>query len=206
MCRNSVVRGEELDQAVWAEVCALLQNPSRVQEEYCRRRQKTDAKESVNLLNGLEAQGEKVSRRMARLIDSYAEGLIEKEEFEPRIKRLKQRAAELAQQTNQLAEEQTQQSELQLLMGQLEEFAKQVEHGLESIDPLTRREIIQAVVRQIEVAAEQIRVVFKVSARPFVLSPGNRTWQHCPGRRNPTAVEQFGNRTNHALFINVSST
>jgi site-specific DNA recombinase len=190
ICRNSVVRGEELDQAVWAEVCALLQNPSRVQEEYWRRTQKADAKGSVNLLNGLEAQGEKVSRSMARLIDSYAEGLIEKEEFEPRIKRLKQRAAELAQQTNQLAEEQTQQSELQLLMGQLEEFAKQVEHGLESVDPLTRREIIRAVVRQIEVEAEQIRVVFKVSARPFVLSPGNRTWQHCPGRRDPATMER----------------
>ena len=189
ICRNSVVRGEELDQAVWAEVCALLENPSRVQEEYDRRLQKADAKESVNLLNGLKVQGEKVSRSMARLIDSYAEGLIGKEEFEPRIKRLKQRVAELTEQTEQLADEQSQQGELQLLIGQLEEFAKQVEQGLESVDLLTRREIIRAVVRQIEVEAEQIRVVFKVSARPFVLSPGNRTWQHCPGRRKPETME-----------------
>ncbi len=200
ICRNSVVRGEELDQAVWAEVCALLANPSRIQEEYGRRLQKADAKGSANLLNGLQAQGEKVSRGMARLIDSYAEGLIEKEEFEPRIKRLKQRAAELAQQTEQLADEQSHQGELQLLIGQLEEFAKQVEQGLESVDPLTRREIIRAVVRQIEVEAEQIRVVFKVSARPFVLSPGNRVWQHCPGRRKPATMERAGDCSNHPVF------
>jgi site-specific DNA recombinase len=49
---------------------------------------------------------------MARLIDGYAEGLIEKGEFEPRIKRMKQRATILEDQLQQLADEAVQQREL----------------------------------------------------------------------------------------------
>jgi site-specific DNA recombinase len=201
ICRNPVVRGEELDEAVWAEVCALLQNPSRIQEEYNRRMQKASPSASPSVLHGLQAQGEKVSRSIARLIDSYAEGLIEKEEFEPRIKRFKQRAAELAQQTEELADEQTQQRELHLLIGRLEEFAKQVEHGLESVGRGKRREIIRAVVRRIEIETGQIRVVFRVSARPFVLSPARGLGQHCPERRNPTAMGRSGDCSHDSVFV-----
>ena len=50
------------------------------------------------------AQLGKLRQGLARLIDSYAEGLIEKAEFEPRITRLRQRIAALEEQAQQLAQ------------------------------------------------------------------------------------------------------
>src|SRR5262249_18380751 len=83
VCRNPVVRGELLDAAVWAEVCALLNDPYRLEQEYRRRVEAPDVDAQITL-TALQAQGEKDRRAIARLIDSYADGLIEKSEFEPR--------------------------------------------------------------------------------------------------------------------------
>ena len=58
---------------------------------------------------------------MARLIDSDAEGLIDKAAFEPRITRLRQRLARLEEQRQALAEEATGQRELSLIIGRLED-------------------------------------------------------------------------------------
>jgi site-specific DNA recombinase len=182
VCSNAVVRGECLDEAVWTEVCHLLQNPARVEDEYRRRREESPAGARAGVRAELQTQSDKVNRGITRLIDSYAEGLIEKSEFAPRIQRLKQRAAELAQQAQSLAEEQALESERQLILGRLEEFARQVKQGLETADPLQQREIIRTLVRRIEVEAGQVKIVFKVSSSPLVLRPDKGVLQHCPGR------------------------
>jgi site-specific DNA recombinase len=130
-----------------------------------------------------------VERGIDRLIDGYAEGLIDKSEFEPRIRRLKQRAAALATQAQELVDAQALRRELAMIVGRLEEFAGRVEQGLDGADPATRREIIRAVVRRIEVDAGQVRVVFRVGPSPFVLRPGRGDLQHCPRRRDPAAME-----------------
>jgi site-specific DNA recombinase len=192
VCSNAVVRGECLDQAVWAEVCALLQNPSRLAGEYQRRLEDSRADARAGVLAQLQTQSQKINRSIARLIDSYAEGLIEKSEFEPRIQRFKQRAAELAQQVEALAEEQALRSELQQIIGRLEEFAQQVKEGLEIAERPIQRDIIQALVRRIEVEAEQVKIVFKVSASPFVRRPDRGVLQHCPGRFHPEMSTDFG--------------
>lgn len=60
----------------------------------------------------VQAQLGKLRQGLARLIDSDAEGLLEKSEFEPRITRLKQRMAQLEAQAKQLADEAALQAEL----------------------------------------------------------------------------------------------
>ncbi len=192
VCSNAVVRGECLDEVIWTEVCRLLQNPARGGAEYRRRREESPTGTRAGMRAELQTQSDKVNRSMTRLIDSYAEGLIEKSEFAPRIQRLKQRAAALAQQAQSLAEEQALESEQQLILGRLEEFARQVEQGLETADPLQQREIIRALVRRIEVEADQVKIVFKVSSSPFVLRPGRGVWQHCPGRFDAEMGPYFG--------------
>ena len=68
----------------------------------------------------------KLRQGLARLIDSYADGLIDKQEFEPRILRLRRRIAQAEEQRQQLVDADTLQTELQLIIGRLEDFAAQV--------------------------------------------------------------------------------
>jgi site-specific DNA recombinase len=121
---------------------------------------------------------------MARLIDSYAEGLIDKQEFEPRVTRLRERTHHLEEQLQHLKEEEAVEEELRPIVGRLETFAIQVKDGLQQADFQTRREIIRALVKRVEVDEQQIRVVFRVSPTSPLSSSeaASPNWQHCGGR------------------------
>ncbi len=80
-------------------------------------------------LSTVEEQMGKLRQGVARFIDSYAEGLIDKDEFEPRITRVRQRLARLEEQRQTLADEAALQGELQLIIGRLEDFAAKVHGG-----------------------------------------------------------------------------
>jgi site-specific DNA recombinase len=74
-----------LDEAVWKEVCRLLDDPARVIAEYQRRLDAVQATPHRLELDAVDRQRDKARRAIERLIDSYTEGLIEKPGFEPRL-------------------------------------------------------------------------------------------------------------------------
>jgi site-specific DNA recombinase len=138
ICTNKQVRTDLLEAAVWSEVKGLLEHPQRLEQEY-KRRLKTPNKSSLlDAPAALELQISKLRQGIARLIDSYAEGFIEKGEFEPRVKQMKERLEKLQQQSKQLKDEAAQQSELRLIIGRLEEFAVKVKDNIEKLDWLTK--------------------------------------------------------------------
>jgi site-specific DNA recombinase len=106
LCPNTQVRTARLELAVWQEVCALLAHPERLAQEF-RRRLHTNGQGQRQERTALESQGGKLRQGSARLIDSYAESLIEKQEFEPRVTRLRQRITQIEAQCQQLVEEET---------------------------------------------------------------------------------------------------
>ena len=104
VCQNTQVRTDLVDLAVWQEVCTLLAHPERLAEEYRRRLQPETGAKRPPLVT-VEGQISQLRQGVARLIDSYADGLIDKHEFEPRIPRLRQRLARLEEQRQHLADE-----------------------------------------------------------------------------------------------------
>jgi site-specific DNA recombinase len=167
VCQNPPVRSDLLEQAVWQEVCRLLQEPQRLAREYERRLQPAEGPEPANF----QAQLSKLRQSLARLIDSYADGYLEKAEFEPRVTRLRQRIAALESQAQQVANAAAAQAELRLIIGRLDDFAAKVRDGLGTADWPTQRELIRALVKRVEVGPEQVHVVFRVAPDPYMPSP-----------------------------------
>lgn len=182
VCVNTQVRTDLLEEAVWTEVRKLLENPHRLEQEYHRRRQEPTSAIQESLTN-LSAQIAKLRRGIGRLIDSYAEGLIEKDEFEPRISRLKERVAALEAQVKHLNDEATLHRELRLIISRLSEFAHKVSNGLDQAPWDTQREIIRTLVKRVEVDSEQVNVVFRVGSVPDSPHPASDFLQDC-GRGN----------------------
>jgi site-specific DNA recombinase len=178
VCQNTQVRTDRLDLAVWQEVCALLAHPERLAEEY-QRRVHPDSPTTHTTLTTLETQVGKLRQGLARLIDSYTEALIEKHEFEPRITRLRQRIAHVEAQRQELAEADALHTDLRLIMGRLEDFAVQVQDGLAEADWSRKREMIRALVKRVEVAHDQVKVVFRIEPRPGDPSPEKKSLQDC---------------------------
>ena len=186
VCDNTQVRTDLLEAAVWQQVCHLLQNPQRLEMEYRRRGEAPSDAISENLAN-LNAQITKLRRGIGRLIDSYAEGLIEKTEFEPRITRLKQRVAILEAQVKHLNDEATLHQEIRLIIGRLEEFAQKVNHGLDQTSWDAQRQMIRTLVKRVEVDTENVNVVFRVGEFPLGPQTDLDSLPDC-GRRNFSTI------------------
>ena len=180
VCQNTQVRTDLVDLAVWQEVCTLLAHPERLAEEYRRRLQPAPRAPRTPLAT-LEEQLGKLRQGVARVIDSYADGLIDKGEFEPRILRLRQRIAHLEEQRQQLAEEATLQTELQLIIGRLEDFAAKVHDSLEEANWASKRDLIRTLVKRVEVARDQVNIVFRVDPYPSDADPEKKSLQLCRG-------------------------
>lgn len=146
--------------------------------EYQRRGQEPTSAVQENIKTK-ESQIAKLRRGIARLIDSYAEGLIEKNEFEPRIHKIKERVAILEAQVKNLNDEATLNRELRLIIGRLEEFSSKVINNLDSIEWNSQREIIRLLVKRVEVDTEQVNVVFRVGEVSDVPKSESESLQDC---------------------------
>ena len=191
LCQNTPVRTDLVEHAVWQEVCTLLAHPERLAEEY-RRRLQPESRATGTPLTAVEEQIGKLRQGVARLIDSYADGLIDKGEFEPRLLRLRQRMARLEEQRQQLAEEATRHTELQLIIGRLEDFAATVRDGLEEADWASKRDLIRTLVKRVEVARDQVNIVFRIDPYPSDNDPEKKSLQLCRGRELPGPAQHTG--------------
>ncbi|MDP9375051.1 MAG: recombinase family protein, partial [Chloroflexota bacterium] len=132
-CPNRPVYAAALEAAVWQEVRQLLEHPERLAAEYQRRL--TGAVATAHPADdGAAAHLERARKGVARLIDGYAEGLLTKEEFAPRLARLRQRVTMLEEQAARQQATRVTAAELRQFIGRLEEFAAQVRTELDIAD------------------------------------------------------------------------
>jgi site-specific DNA recombinase len=181
LCGNQGVQAAALEQAVWDDVCALLREPARLEAEYQRRLNGSGAGESLESQQ-LGSRIEQVRRGIARLIDAYEGGLLQKAEFEPRLQNARQRLERLESQAQTQANLEREQEDLRLVLGQFKAFAEQVRQGLDKASWAARRVIICALVKRVEIGPEEVRIVYRVTPRPFEPSPEQGLLPDCSRR------------------------
>ena len=108
----------------------------------------------------------KLRRGIGRLIDSYAEGMIDKVDFDPRITGLRQRLVNLEDCCKVLRDQAAVQTTLSLIIGRLEDFAHRVRDTLSASDWHQRRELIRLLVKRVEIDVDAINIVFRVAPAP----------------------------------------
>ncbi|HEV3258772.1 MAG TPA: recombinase family protein [Gemmataceae bacterium] len=181
VCHTRPVRGDVLEQAVWHDVQALLAEPEKVAREHQRRLSEAPA-HAVEEQAEHDKQRRQVERGLSRLIDAYAEGLLDKAEFEPRLRRTKERLSRLEAEAQEKAAAAAQEADVRLVVGRLQDFAEAVQAGLREADWQKRREIIRTLVKRIEVDDEEVRVIYRINPHPFVEGPDGGLCQDCAWR------------------------
>jgi site-specific DNA recombinase len=166
-----------LEAAVWQDVCALLSDPSRIRAEYDRRLTESSAPSPQQ--ERWQARRQRAQRSLARLIDAYAEGLLDKAEFEPRVRATRQRLNELDEEAKVMTERATREQRIKEVIHRLEQFAERVHHRLTSAEPDLKRELIRALVKRVELGAEDIRVIYRIDLHPFDPGPSGGHLRHC---------------------------
>jgi site-specific DNA recombinase len=172
ICDNKSVNGARLEETVWVDVCSLLQDKDRLRREL-ERRLEPPAEEAFDRSHW-DRSITQLKRRMARLIDAYENGWLDKADFEPRIRRTKERLAREEESLAQRDRETASEEELRLLVGNFETFAGHIREGLDQADMETKRKILRLLINRIEVDKDEVRIVYKVQPHPFVPSPAKR--------------------------------
>jgi site-specific DNA recombinase len=169
-CSNVSVNGQ-LEDVVWSDLASLLQEPQRLRHEFERRLQRPAPDDADH--GRLKESIRQSKRRLARLLDAYQDGWVDKPEFERRTQSAKE---QLAVQERALAENLQAarvEDELRLLVSEFEGFARQMAAGLEKADLATRRKLLRLLINRVEICDTEIRIVYKVPLRPFVGSPAS---------------------------------
>lgn len=196
ICQTKQIRTDKLDEVVWAAAQDVMAHPQRLETEYRRRLQGSTQNEDDAQAH-LQGEMAKVRRSIARLIDSYTEGLLEKAEFEPRIKGQKQRLAALEVSEKQIADAAQLKQELRAVLEQLEGFAARIKDGLDTADWHTRRDLIRTLVKRVEIDHDEVHIVFRIGSLPSPAGGSDgQILQHC-GRGDDAAL---GSPRKHRRF------
>lgn len=190
ICVNKQIRTDTLETAVWEEVKYLLKNPNRILEEYHRRIAELNKSPFDGTYNSMEKQKAKLQRGISRLIDSYVQEQISKEEFEPRIKTMKYDLKIIEEQQNKIVDQNKLKKELQLIVSNLENFTLCIESKLEKADWHTKRSLIRTLIKRIEINQEEVNVIFRINELPQPEeSDPQQNLQHCR-RSNKSIISE----------------
>ena|SRR5712691_1877457 len=175
-CRNAAVNAA-VEDAVWADVSALLRDPQRLRQELQRRQQPAAPGEAAP--GALRRSIARLKRQLARLLDLYTTDYLDKVEFEARAQRVKQRLT--CEEQAYAAQVQAEQSAAAWgeVVADFEAFAQQVAADLAQADLATKRQLLRLLIQQIEVGDEHVQIVYKVQPHPVVPSPERGDLQHC---------------------------
>jgi site-specific DNA recombinase len=178
MCNSKQIGSNAIELVVWEEIKKLLKNPQRIFEEYQRRLTELEKSPMDCAYASIEKQRIKLEKGISLLIDSYAQQYIIKDEFEPRIKIMRQNLKVIQEQQNKLTEQKNLIREVELMVANLENFAGRIDSNLDSLDWNGKRDIIRQVVKRIEISEEEINIVYKVNKLPDY-EANNTSMQHC---------------------------
>lgn len=111
------------------------------------------------------------SHGMERLIDSLAEGVIDKDQFTSRMNRTKARIADLDTKIASQASDEDRRTHVHSAMSRLTELSSHLQSHLKKADWASKREIIRAVVQRIEIGPTKVTVVLRLRAALVRMTP-----------------------------------
>lgn len=180
ICNSKQANANAIELVVWDEVKKLLKNPQRIFSEYQRRLQEAEQTPFDHTYASIDRQRIKLEKSISLLIDSYTQQYITKNEFEPRIKTMRQKLQAIQGQQQKLMEQKNLTKELELIVNNLEDFSSGVISKLDSLDWGGKQGMIRSVVKRIEIGASDINIVYRVDQLPD--NGESASVQHCCNR------------------------
>jgi len=174
-CRNRGVRVDQLEAEVWQSVCALLEDPARVMQEWSRR---ADTRRANSEHDAQRAEALRLvrshERTLQRLIDAYEASAIDLAELTTRSERVRTRMARARDELAALEKVLAEKRELQLVVARVQDFALHLRKGLDALSSEERRAVLRTVVARVEIADDDVTVVYRVpSVGPTTTPPGS---------------------------------
>jgi site-specific DNA recombinase len=166
-CSARYTPAGQLDDVVWADLCALLSEPEPLAIAVAR------AHGGAWLPQDLLARRETLRRgrghlhqQLERLTDAYLRAIIPLDEYERRRRDLERRVQALSAQEDQLRDETARRQHLTGVTASLEAFRARVQGGLVQADFEQRRQIVMLLVDRVVVTGAEVEIRYVLPTSP----------------------------------------
>ena len=194
-CTARYIPARQLDELVWADLCALLTDPAQVAHALARARGGAWLPQELHARRATiqKAVGQ-LDRQAQRLLEAYLAGVIGLDELRRKRHELGRRHETLLTQQRQLDAAAEQRLELSAVADGIEAFCKTVRAGLATATFAQRRQLAELLIDRVIVTGSDVEnplrppdlarraapALLPVAERPFPWSSGcRRSW---PGR------------------------
>lgn len=187
-CTCKPVRQDYLDNKVWEQVVALLEDPKLIQREIEKRVEET--KKTNPLVNQkvvIEKQKAKLSQSMDKLLDAYQEGLIPLSQLRKRMPELQKRANTTDKELENLKEhELAMYQRLQLL--DVQSFTSQIDQNVHQLGIEEKRKILRLLVKEVVVGDDIIDIRHSIPLKETKNEQNDKSYQLCTRTTKPITI------------------
>ena len=166
-CTARYIPAGQLDELVWADLCALVTDPAQVARALDRAQggawlpQELRARQTV-----IRQALDQLDRQQQRLLDAYLAEIIALAEFQRKRDELDRRRAALAAQQRQLDAAAAQRLELQAVTDGIEAFCQAIRAGLATATFEQRRQLAELLIDRVIVTDGQVEIRYVLPTSP----------------------------------------
>jgi site-specific DNA recombinase len=178
-CTCKPVRQDYLDNKVWEQIVALLEDPTLIQREVSKRVEETRKASPVIKQKALiEKQKAKLSQSMDKLLDAYQEGLITIAQLRKRMPELQKRVNTTEKELENLKmHELALDQRLQLL--DVQSFTSQLGQNVNQLDIKEKKKILRLLVREVIVGDNIIDIRHSIPLKEGKNEQNDKSYQLC---------------------------
>ena len=166
-CTARYIPADQLDELVWADLCALLTDPGQVARALNRARGGAWLPQELQARRAAirQALGQ-LERQQQRLLDAYLAEVIALAELERKREELDRRHATLTAQQRQLDAAAEQRLELQAVADGIEAFCQAIRAGLATATFEQRRQLVELLIDRVIVTDDQVEIRYVLPTSP----------------------------------------
>ena len=156
ICKNNVkISVEELDKLVWEELVKMIKKPGNL-KQYSGK----IVPRASNGLAALNKKREKIQTSLTRVNSLFIRGMIDETEHKSRYKVLKDKDHKIGIQIEKNSKDHLKEKEIEQILSSFTSFSKTIKLQLNNIDFLTKRSIIEQLIKSVIIAAKTITIEF----------------------------------------------
>ena len=175
VCKNDVkISVEELDKFVWEELIKMIKKPENLKKYYKQYSGKIVPRASKGL-SVLEKKKQKTAMSIKRVNSLFIRGIIDESEHKKQYKILKDKAYLIDQQIRKNSKEHLKEKEIEQILSSFNSFSKTIKIQLNNIDFLTKRSIIEQLIKSVIIDAKTITIEFAAPVEKRTLCTVSRS-------------------------------
>ena len=178
-CCCKAVRQDYVDNVVWQQIVALLEDPTLIQREVEKRVEETRKTSPVVQQKALiENQKAKLSQSMDKLLDAYQEGLITIDQLRKRMPELQKRVKTTEKELENLKmHELALDQRLQLL--DVQSFTNKLGQNVNQLDIKEKKKILRLLVKEIIIGNDIIEIRHSIPLKEAQNEQKSKSYQLC---------------------------